>query len=46
MKHLKLLNYPDDKSASNSGNDLGSVIENLEEDADSILQFIASNGWV
>ena len=46
VKHSKLLNYADDTSTSNSGSDLRSVIENLEEDVDSIIQFMASNGLV
>ena len=46
VKHSKLLNYADDTSTSLGGKDLKTVIENLEEDAKTILNFMASNGLV
>ena len=46
VKHSTLLNYEDDTSTSHSGQVLETVIENLEEDAGNILQFMASNGLV
>ena len=46
MKHSSLLNYADDTSTSHGGEDLDTVIEKLEEDASSILEFMASNGLV
>ena len=46
VKHSIILNYADDTSTSHGGKDLNSVIGNLEEDATSILQFMASNGLV
>ena len=36
----------DDTSSSHSGRDLKRVLENLQEDAKNILQFMASNGIV
>jgi hypothetical protein len=46
VKHSTLLNYADDTSTSHSGQVLETVIENLEEDAENVLQFMASNGLV
>ena len=46
MKHVKIYNYADDTSTSCSGKNLEEVIKNLEEDANNILNYMASNGLV
>ena len=46
IKHSRAFNYADDTSTSNSGKEVEKVIEKLEEDANGVLDFMASNGLV
>ena len=46
VRHSKLLNYADNTGTSNSSQEIQQIIENLEEHASNILQFMASNGLV
>ena len=46
LKHSSGLTYADDTSTSVKGENLEEVILKLEEDADLVLRFMASNGLV
>ena len=46
VKHSKIFNYADDTSSSCKDKEENVVIEKLQEDAEGILQFMASNGLV
>ena len=45
-KHSKIFSYADDTTSSCHGKDLKEIMKNLEEDAASILSYMASNGLV
>ena len=46
VKYSKLFNYADDTTSCMEGRNLELIIKKLEEDADLILSFMASNGLV
>ena len=46
VKYSKLFNYADDTASGMEGKILELIIKKLEEDADLILSFMASNGLV
>ena len=46
LKHSSALTYADDTSTGVTGDSIDEVIAKLEEDADLVLKFMASNGLV
>ena len=46
VKHSSIYNYADDTSYSVADKEIDTVVKKLEEDAEGILQFMASNGLV